>query len=139
MASHQLQLAMDVGRRARIAAEKVRNSLVPGWRQRAFRRHLGRFIASLQQIPQSEAAQLTTDDIRHLNALVSSVIAEAEVFMSDRHDATTKEVEQDRFVVTEIYELRAIAETLSRRATASPDLIDLGWTMRTESKNQPKS
>jgi len=139
MASHQLQLAMEVGRQARLAATKVRNSLVPHWRQRAFRRHLGRFIVSLQAIPQAEAAQLTSADIRDLNTLISSVVAEAEAFMSERHDATTKEVEQDRFVVTEIYQLRAIAETLGRHVTANPDLMDLGWTMRNESGNQPKS
>jgi hypothetical protein len=139
MASHQLQLAIDAGRQARLAATRVRNSLFPHWRQRAFRRHLGRFILGLQAIPQAEAARLTPTDLRDLNALISSVVAEAEAFMSEHHDATTKEVEQDRFVVTEIYQLRAIAETLGRHVTANPELMDVGWTMRTESGNRPKS
>lgn len=138
MSSHYFEAAIDVGRQTRTAAGKVRNSLFPGWRQRGFRRKLGRFIAALEEVPQAEAARLTADDIRALNGLVNSVVAEAEGFMAERHDATTAEVEQDRFVVTEIYQLRSIVESLTRRVTADPDSMDVGWTIRTETGNRPK-
>lgn len=93
---------------------------------------------ALQQIPQPEAAALTAADIAALNKIVDGVVAEAEQFMSERHDATTAEVEQDRFVVTEIYQLRAIVETLGRRVTADPAFMDLGFRIRTEHANRPK-
>lgn len=138
MSSHHFGHAIDVGRQARVAAAKVRNSLFPGWRQRGFRRALGRFIVALEQVPQREAAALSTDDLRELNTVINGVIAEAEVFMAERHDSTTAEIEQDRFVVTEIYQLRAIAESLARHVTADPGLMDVGWTIRTQTGNQPK-
>jgi hypothetical protein len=138
MSSQRFQHAIDVGRGARTAATKVRNSLFPVWRQRAFRHHLGRFIVSLQAVPQEEAAQLTPADIREITSVVDGVVAEAEAFMSERHNATIKEVEQDRFVVTEIYELRSIVETLARRFTADPDSEDAGWQDRTKLAHRTK-
>ena len=138
MSSHHLQNAIDAGRQARNAATRVRNSLFPGWRQRGFRRHLGRFIVALEQVPQSEAGRLTVEDLRTLNDLVNSVVTEAEGFMTGRHDATLAEVEQDRFVVTEIYQLRAIMESLARHVTADPTVMDVGWTVRTQTGNRPK-
>lgn len=138
MTSHRFQDAIDIGRQSRHAAAKVRNSLFPGWRQRGFRRHLGRFIVALEHVPQDEAARLTSADIGELTSVIDAVVAEAEAFMAERHDSTTAEVEQDRFVVTEIYQLRAIAETLARRVTADPTLMDVGWTVRTQTGNRPK-
>lgn len=138
MSSRQFDVAIGVGHQARAAAGKVRNSLFPAWRQRSFRRHLGRFIVALQQVPQSEAAQLTTENITTLSELVGHVVVAAEAFMADRHLSTTKEVEQDRFVVTEIYQLRAIVETLARRVTADPAFTDVRWAMRTEPGNRLK-
>jgi hypothetical protein len=138
MASQYLEHAMEVGRQSHIAATKVRHSMFPKWRQRAFRRHLGRFIVALQQIPQSEAAQLTAADFRALHDIVDSLVAEAEQFIAERHESTTAQVEQDRFVVTEIYQLRAIVETLERHVTADPAVMDVGWTVRTETANQRK-
>lgn len=138
MSSPHLQHAIDTGRQTRNAATRVRNSLFPAWRQRSFRRHLGRLIVALEQVPQHEAAHLTPDDIRTLGGIVNNVIAEAEGFMSERHDATLAEVEQDRFVVTEIYQLRAIVETLTRHVTADPGVMDVGWTVRTQTGNRPK-
>jgi hypothetical protein len=138
MSSHHFETAIDVGRQTRSAAGKVRNSLFPGWRQRGFRRQLGRFIIALEQVPQREAETLTADQIRTLNGVVDSVVAEAEAFMAERHDATTAEVEQDRFVVTEIYQLRSIVESLTRRVTANPGVMDVGWTVRTETGHQRK-
>ncbi len=132
MPSPHLQRAVDVGRHAQAAAAKVRNSLFPHWRQRSFRRHLGRFIVALQEIPQAEAMALPTADIHALSDIVDGVVAEAEAFMSERHDATTKEIEQDRFVVTEIYQLRAIVETLARRFTPDPDFEDVEFKVRTK-------
>lgn len=132
MGSQRFQHAIDVGRGARTAATKVGTSLFPAWRQRAFRRQLGRFIAALQSVPQDEAAHLTPDDIREVMSVVDGVVADAEAFMSQRHDATTKEVEQDRFVVTEIYELRSIVETLARHFTADPEFEDARWQDRTK-------
>jgi hypothetical protein len=137
--SSQFQRAIDSGRQARAAAAKVRNALFPGWRQRRFRRQLGRFIVALQSVPQSEAGRLTAADISTLTGIVNGVVLEAEGFMAERHDATTAEVEQDRFVVTEIYQLRAILETLARGITADPNFMDVGFVIRTESGNQPKS
>jgi hypothetical protein len=139
MRSHQFQLAIDVGRRARSAASRVSNSLFPRWRQRTFRRHLGRFIVALQQVPQVEASRLSPEDISTLNAVIDDVVAEAEAFMADRHDATTKEIEQDRFVVAEIYQLRSIVESLTRRVSANPELMDVGWTVRTQSGRLPRA
>lgn len=138
MSSDQFPRAVDAGRQARLAAAKVQNALFPGWRQRRFRRQLGRFIVALQSIQQTEASRLTAADISTLSGIVNGVVLEAEGFMAERHDATTAEVEQDRFVVTEIYQLRAIVETLTRRVTADPSLMDVGWAMRTELGNQPK-
>lgn len=138
MSSHHFEMAMDVGRQTRTAAGKVRNSLFPGWRQRGFRRQLGRFIVALEHVSQHEAAHLKADQIRTLNGVVDSVVAEAEAFMAERHDATTAEVEQDRFVVTEIYQLRSIVESLARHVTANPHIMDVGWTVRTETGNRPK-
>ena len=138
MTSHRFQDAIDIGRQSRHAATKVRNSLFPRWRQRRFRRHLGRFIVALEHVPQDEAARLTSADIGELARVIDAVVAEAEAFMAERHDSTTAEVEQDRFVVTEIYQLRAIAETLARRVTADPTLMDVGWTVRTQTGNRPK-
>lgn len=132
MSSPQFDHAIDVGRQSRAAATRVRNSLFPAWRQRSFRRHLGRFIVALQQVSQAEAERLTSDGLRTLNDIVSSVIAEAEAFMAERHESTMKEVEQDRFVVTEIYQLRAIVETLGRRVTANPEFMDVRWEMRSQ-------
>jgi hypothetical protein len=40
--------------------------------------------------------------------------------------------------VTEIYQLRAIVETLERHVTADPAVMDVGWTVRTETANQRK-
>lgn len=138
MAAPHFLNAINVGRHARSAAAKVSHSLFPRWRQRHFRRHLGRFIVALQQIPQAEAVTLTTADIAALNKVVDGVVSEAEAFMSERHDATTAEVEQDRFVVTEIYQLRAIVETLGRHVTADPAFMDLAWRIRTEHANRRK-
>lgn len=138
MSSHRFQHAIDLGLSARIAATKVPNSIFPVWRQRAFRRQLGRFIGALQAVPQEEAGQLTADDIREITSVVDGVVSEAEAFMSQRHNATTKEVEQDRFVVTEIYELRSIVETLARRFTANPDFEDVGWKERTKQAHRVK-
>ena len=138
MSSSHLQHAIDAGRRTQNAATRVRHSLFPGWRQRTFRRQLGRFIVALEQVPQHEASRLTPDDLRTLNGIVNSVIAEAEAFMDERHDSTLAEVEQDRFVVTEIYQLRAIVETLTRHVTADPSIMDVAWTMRTQRANRPK-
>jgi len=138
MSSSHFEHAIDTGRQTRHAAAKVRNSLLRGWRQRTFRRHLGRFIIALEQVPQSEAARLTTDDIRLLNGVVTSVVTEAEAFMAARKNLTLAAVEQDRFVVTEIYQLRAIVETLTRRVTADPAVMDVAWTVRTETGNQTK-
>lgn len=136
--SSQFQRAIDTGRHARTAAAKVRNALFPGWRQRRFRRHLGRFIVALQSVPQSEAGRLTAADISTLTGIVNGVVLEAEGFMAERHDATTAEVEQDRFVVTEIYQLRAIVEMLARGVTADPNFMDVGFAIRTETGNRPK-
>jgi hypothetical protein len=138
LALQHLEHAIDVGRKTRIAATKVRNSLFPRWRQRAFRRHLGRFIVALQQVPQTEAAQLTAADLAELNQLNDSLVAEAERFIAERHESTTAQVEQDRFVVTEIYQLRAIVEMLARHVTADPAVMDVGWTVRTETANRRK-
>lgn len=138
MSSHRFQHAIDVGRKAQIAASKVPNSLFPVWRQRAFRRQLGRFIVSLQAVPQHEAAKLSAESVAELNAVVEGVVAGAEVFMAERHDSTTSEIEQDRFVVTEIYQLRAAVESLARHVTADPNAMDVRWTMGTETRNQPK-
>jgi len=138
MSSHRFQSAIAIGRSARAAAAKVPDSIFPAWRQRAFRRQLGRFIAALQAVPQEEAGRLKPDDIREITSVVDGVVAAAEVFMSERHDATTKEVEQDRFVVTQIYELRSIVENLARRFTANPDVEDVGWKERTSQAHRPK-
>lgn len=138
MSSPQFDHAIDVGRQARAAAARVRNSLFPAWRQRSFRRHLGRFIVALQQVPQSEAEVLTAEGLGTLNEIVNSVIVEAEAFMAERHESTMKEVEQDRFVVTEIYQLRAIVETLGRRNTANRDFMDVRWEMRSQRDLPPK-
>ena len=138
MSSDQFPRAIDAGRQTRTAAAKVRNALFPKWRQRRFRRQLGRFIVALQSIQQTEASRLSAADISTLTGIVNGVVLETEGFLSDHHDSTTAEVEQDRFVVTEIYQLRAILETLARRVTADPSFIDVGWAMRTESGNQPK-
>ena len=97
-----------------------------------------RFIVALQEIPQAEAAALTAADLSSLNAIVDGIVADAEAFIAEHHDVTTAEVEQDRFVVTEIYQLRAIAETLGRHVTADPHFTDLAWQMRTEYANRPK-
>ncbi len=132
MSSQRFAQAIGVGRQAHVASTKVSHSLFPSWRQRNFRRHLGRFIVALQQVPQSEAATLSAADIRSLTDMVNQVIAEAETFMAERPESTTKEVEQDRFVVTEIYQLRAIVESLARRVTADPNFTDLRSEMRSE-------
>lgn len=42
----------------------------------------------------------------------------------------------DRQVVSEIYELRAIVETLTRHVTADPGVMDVHWTVRTETANR---
>ncbi len=138
MSSQHFARAIEVGHQAHRAAAKVSKSLFPGWRQRGFRRHLGRFIVALEQVPQNEAAALSAGDITALITLVNGVVGEAEAFMAERHDSTTAEVEQDRFVVTEIYQLRAIVESLARHVTADPTQVDLGWTMRTQLGNRPK-
>lgn len=138
MSSQHFQHVIDIGRGARIAATKVRNSLFPGWRQRRFRRHLGRFIVALEHMPQREAATLSAVDLSTLGDLINNVIAGAETFMAEHHDSTTSEIGQDRFVVTEIYQLRAIAESLTRHVTADPALMDVGWTVRTQAGNRPK-
>ena len=132
MRAQQFHTAIDVGRQARAAADKVRHSLFPVWRQRAFRRHLGRFIVALEQIPQDEAAALSTDNIVELQRVVNGLVDAAEAFMAEHHDVTTKEIEQDRFVVTEIYQLRAIVETLARRFTPDPDFEDVEFKVRTK-------
>lgn len=138
MSSPHFQHAIEIGRRARSAAAKVRHSLFPGWRQRGFRRKLRQFIQALEQVPQREAGALSGSDIAALNDVVDGVVSEAEAFMADRHDSTTAEIEQDRFVVTEIYQMRAIVETLTRRVTADPDVMDVSWTVRTQTGNQQK-
>lgn len=138
MSSIHVTRALEVGRQTLLAAGKVHNSLFPNWRQRAFRRHLGRFIVALQEIPQTEAGVLTSQDIAHVSTIVDQLVTEADAFISARYDATTAEVEQDRFVVTEIYQLRAIVESLARRVTADPNAMDVGWTVRTQDANQSK-
>ena len=138
MSSQHFDNAINVGHQTLLAASKVRNSLFPSWRQRTFRRHLGRFIVALERIPQMEAEVLDGARIGSLNELIDALVDQAEAFMADRHDATTAEIEQDRFVITEIYQLRAIAETLTRRVTADPGVMDVSWTVRTQSGNQPK-
>lgn len=138
MSAPNVTRAIEIGRQAQVAAGKVRNSLLPNWRQRAFRRQLGRFIVALQEIPQTEAGVLTAKELSELNAIVERVVTEADAFIAARFDATTAEVEQDRFVVTEIYQLRAILETLARHVTADPDVMDVSWTVRTQDSNRPK-
>jgi len=132
MSSQHFAQAIGVGRQAHVAAARVRNSLFPAWRQRKFRRHLGRFIVALQHVPQTEAAVLSVADIRALTDIVNQLVVEAEAFMAERPESTTKEVEQDRFVVTEIYQLRAIVESLARHVTADPTFTDLRWEMQSE-------
>ena len=95
MSSIHVTRALEVGRQTLLAAGKVHNSLFPNWRQRAFRRHLGRFIVALQEIPQTEAGVLTSQDIAHVSTIVDQLVTEADAFISARYDATTAEVGED--------------------------------------------
>ena len=136
--AERFEHAIAVGRRTRRAAGAVGDSFFPRWRQRAFRRHLGRFIVALQNVPQREAETLTRANLSALSSVVDGIVTEADAFMAEHHDVTTAVVEQDRFVVTELYQLRAIVETLTRHVTADPAFTDVAWSVRTESANRTK-
>jgi hypothetical protein len=128
--------AMAEGRLAHSLASRIGDGWLRGWRLRKFLRQLERFISALRHVPQSEAHGLTAARLRACSTLVDSIINDAEAAIAARKNPSPSQLNNDRQVVSEIYELRAIVESLTRHVTADPEFMDVNWTVRTETANR---
>gem|GEM_PF-3519564 len=122
------------------AARLSRTSSVLGWwHERKFVTAVDEFTRALRSLSQRTVEHATADEIRGIGVKVDAIIADAEVFISRHRNSSLKRVEQDRHLVTRIYELRASHEKVARGVTAEPGMTDLRWEVKLDAAHRDKS
>lgn len=119
------------------AARLSRTSSVLGWwHERKFVTAIDDFTRALRSLSQRAIEHATDDEIREIGTKVDAIIAEVEVFIGRHGNSSLKRVEQDRHLVTRIYELRASHEKVARGVTAQPGMTDLRWDVKLDTAHR---
>jgi thiaminase len=101
-----------------------------GWHERRFGRAIRAFIRALESLPQSEAERTTVAQRSDLGTLINAIVSDIERFIERHNAGSLKRVERNRYLVNDIYHLRASFEALARGVTADPQYEDVRWEMK---------
>jgi hypothetical protein len=116
----------------RASALSRSNGWFTRWHERRFTRTIARFIDGLESLPQSAAQRITAQERAGLGERIDAVIADVERFVARHHAGSLKRIERNRYLVKDIYHLRAAFETLARGATADPQFEDMRWELKVD-------
>ncbi len=112
------------------------SSLLGWWHERKFAEAIDDFSASLRSLSQQEIEDAPAHDIQDIGEQIDAIVNDVEAFISRHGNSSLKRVEQDRHLVTRIYELRASFEKLSRRVTAQPGMTDVRWEVKMDTAHR---
>lgn len=104
--------------------------IIGWWRERRFAKSIDHFAETMRGLPQAEVETAPEASLRHIGDMVDAIVRDVEEFIAGHRSTNLKRVERDRFLVRQIYDLRASYEKISHRITPREDMTDLRWEMQ---------